>query len=49
MEKYTTQELKAMGFDEIQKLNITQNNIQIINAELEKRAKEVVEEKPKKK
>lgn len=39
MEQYTTEQLKAMGYDEIQKLQIAQSNIQIINAELDKRAK----------
>ena len=39
MEQYTTEQLKAIAYDEITKLNVAQNNLQIINAELEKRAK----------
>jgi hypothetical protein len=49
MEKYTTEQLKAVGFDEMRKLEIAKANIVAINQELEKREKEVPKETPKKK
>ena len=46
--KLNVTELKALAFDEISKLNVAQNNLNIINAELQKRevpVEKVVEKK----
>jgi hypothetical protein len=38
LSEYTDTELKAIAYDELQKLQIAQNNIRVINEELSKRA-----------
>jgi hypothetical protein len=41
LSEYTDIELKAIAYDELQKLQIAQNNIKIINDELAKRIQAV--------
>lgn len=45
MEKYTVEQLKAMAYDEVVRLEQAQKNLQILNQEIAKR----LEDKPKKK
>jgi hypothetical protein len=50
MDKYTTEQLKAIAYDNLVAIERSQLEIKLINEELAKRAKEVsTEEKPKKK
>jgi len=52
-EEYTVTELKALAYDELAKLEATQNNLKIINSRISEILKiepeSIVEEKPKNK
>lgn len=49
MEQYTTEQLKALAFDNIKNAEIAQANIKAITQEIERREKEAPKESPKKK
>jgi hypothetical protein len=44
LEQFTSEQLKAMAYDEMAKLEVAQNNLRILNQEIAKRVQEIAKQ-----